>query len=191
VTDAAVADDIRRARVVYGGFLVGEGITVVACSERPDDRLGNRESGPPTAASDDPLAAASDGDAAGVGLLTAVAAARSDLEQYLGETEDELSTDLGAIAAPHLDGATPVVTARDRAAALAVRSRAVYLQTETAGRGWIRVRDATPSAFPDGEPFAGILALSTTVAADARDRIAAQPPVVRDRLTAALDETEL
>ena len=208
MTDPAVADDIRRARVVYGGFLVGEGITVVACGERaegrPTDADGDGQSatgaddpiadsgGPPSKrADDDPFASAGSGDATGVGLLTAVAAARSDLEQYLGETEDELSTDLGAIAAPHLDGATPVVTARDRAAALAVRSRAVYLQTETAGRGWIRVRDATPSAFPDGEPFAGILALSTTVAADARDRIAAQPPVVRDRLTAALDETEL
>jgi hypothetical protein len=175
VTDRAVADDLRRARVAYGGLLVGEGITVVACGDRRD------ESG-------------TDGDdhpATGVGLLTAVAAARNDLERYLGETEDALGTDLGGVAAPHLDGAPPVVGSRERAAALAVRSRAVYLQTETAGRGWIRVRDATPSAFPDREPFAGILALSATVLADARDRIAAQPPAVRDRLTAALDETGL
>jgi hypothetical protein len=175
VTDAALADDIRRARVAYGGVLVGDGITVVACGERGD--------GPSPAAGDD--------TPTGVGLLTAVAAARSDLEQYLGETEDELGTDLGAIAAPHLDGATPVADSRERAAALAARSRAVYLQVETAGRGWIRVRDATPESFPDGEPFAGILALSTTVTTDARDRIAAQPPAVRDRLTAALDETDL
>jgi hypothetical protein len=175
VTDAALADDIRRARVVYGGVLVGEGITVVACGEDGDDP-------PATTGEETPT---------GVGLLTAVAAARSDLETYLGETEDELETDLGAIAAPHVDGVTPVVDSRERAATLAVRSRAVYLQAETAGRGWIRVRDATQSAFPDGEPFAGILALSATVSADARDRIAAQPPAVRDRLTAALDETNL
>ena|GEM_PF-2467813 len=176
MTDAAVADDLRRARVAYGGLLVGEGITVVACGEQRDEHA--------TAVGDD-------SPSVGVGLLTAVAAARNDLEQYLGETEDALETDLGTIAAPHLEGASPVVRSRERAAALAVRSRAVYLQTETAGRGWIRVRDATPSAFPDEEPFAGILALSTTVLADARDRIAAQPPVVRDRLAAALDETGL
>lgn len=161
---AAVAADLRTARVAYGGVLVDEGITVVACDH--------------------------DADSLPVGLLTAVAAARGDLEQFLGETEDALGTDLGTIAAPHLDGETPAVTSFGRAAALATRSRAVYLQTETAGRGWIRVRDAAPSAFRGDDPAPGILALSTTVLADARDRIAAQPPSVQDRLREALSETE-
>lgn len=161
---AAVADDLRTAGVAYGGVLVGEGITVVACDDDPE--------GVP------------------VGLLTAVAAARDDLERFVGETEDALGTDLGAVAAPHLREPTPVVTSFPRAAALARRSRATYLQTETAGRGWIRVRDAAPSAFRDDDPAPGILALSATVLADARDRIAAQPPAVQDRLREASSETE-
>ncbi|MEZ3117518.1 hypothetical protein RYH80_16505 [Halobaculum sp. MBLA0147] len=160
--DGAVPTAVTDATVVYGGVLVDDGVTVLAC-----------------------------GDRRATAFLTAVGTVRRDLDRFLGDLEDDLGTDLGRVGrygeSPP-DDDPPTVHDRERAAALTRRARAVAFHLQTADGRWRRVRETDRDAFASGESLPALARLARRTSEDARRRVAARPPAVVDRLADALDE---
>lgn len=158
----AAADDFDEARLVYGGVLVEDEMTIIECVDH-NAFSGNEE------------------DTADVAMLVALASTREELGDFIDQSEEDLSADLGKTAAPHLDSPLEPtrVTDFDRAAELVRNSRACFLIMNSEGHQWNRVRDAYPDEFDEYDPLAGVLVIAFTLVEEARNRIDEQPLNVR------------
>ena len=147
-----IRERVADARLVYGGALVDETVTVIECIDETAYEGTHDRS-----------------------RLTAMTSVGADLVPYVAETSIE--ADLPDSATPHQSDTvdTPRVTSFDAAADTLVDSRACYVVLEHDTDQWSRIRSADPASF-DRAPFAtpevGRFAVADVLVAESNDSTA-------------------